>query len=284
MYSLEESTAYWNDAGRYGSRDERIARGKLWLPYYSYIAKGSIGKPYSASEQALRVADYMLREGIIDCRDTLLDIGAGMGNYSIELARHCSSVTALDMNNDCLNALKYRASQCSLSNIRCINAPWEEYQDAEKYDVTFSAMCPAICNQEELLRLERMTRRTACILTVTRGSYEKCRMELMRRLELKNPGGMVTEALHYYNVLYLMGRQPNVGCWSERFQTTASVETLIDRYAVYLKIFGVDEAESVPLMREFFAEKAVNGMVEDECQMNYALVYWSVPESEEGCI
>ena len=282
MYTLDESIAYWGDAGRFGSKDERIARGKLWLPYYSHLAKDAIGKPYSASEQATRVVDFMLRENIISAGDTLLDIGAGMGNYSVELARLCSSVTALDMNKDCLDALKYRASQCSLSNIHCINAPWEEYREGEKFDITFSAMCPAICNQEELLRLESMTRHTACILTVTRGSYEKCRMELMRRLPLKKPGGMVTEALHYYNVLYLMGRQPNVECWSEHFQTTASVEKLIDRYAVYLKIFGIDEAESVPLMRDFFAEKAVDGMVEDECQMNYALIYWSVPDNEKG--
>lgn len=284
MYTLEDSIAYWSDAGRFGSKDERIARSKLWLPYYSYLAKDAIGKPYHVGEQAARTVSYMLQENILNSGDTLLDIGAGMGNYSVELARCCSSVTALDMNEDCLDVLKYRASQCNLTNIRCINASWEEYQENEKFDVTFSAMCPAICNQEELLRLESMTRHTACILTVTRGSYEKCRMELMRRLPLKKPGGMVTEALHYYNVLYLMGRQPNVKCWSEQYRTTADVEKLIDRYAVYLKIFGIDESESVPLMRDFFAEKAVGGMVEDECQMNYELIYWSVPENEKGCV
>ena len=284
MYTLDESIAYWGDAGRFGSKHERITRGKLWLPYYSYLAKDTIGKPYHASEQAARKVSFMLRENILNSDDTLLDIGAGMGNYSVELARCCSSVTALDMNEDCLDILKNRALQSGLSNIRCINAPWEEYRENDKFDVTFSAMCPAICNQEELLRLESMTRRTACILTVTRGSYEKCRMELMRRLPLKKPGGMVTEALHYYNVLYLMGRHPKVKCWSEHDQTTAGVEKLIDRYAVYLKIFGIDETESVPLMRDFFAEKAVDGMVEDACQMNYALIYWNVPENENGCV
>ncbi|MFR1190104.1 MAG: class I SAM-dependent methyltransferase [Oscillospiraceae bacterium] len=282
MYSLEESLAYWNDAGRYGSIEERIARSKLWQPYYSYIAKQSMNRLYEGNAQASRTAAFMLRENILNDNDTLLDIGAGMGAYSVEFARRCASVTALDMDEDCLSVLRSRAAQCSLSNIRCINVPWEEYRESEKFDVTFSAMCPAICNQEELLRLESLTKRTACLLTVTRGSYEKCRMELMRQLPLKKSGGMVTEALHYYNVLYLMGRQPNIECWSEHFTTSASVESLVDRYAVYLKLFGVEESESVPFMRDFFEAKAVEGMVEDECQMYYALVYWNVPKNEKG--
>jgi len=129
------------------------------------------------------------------------------------------------------------------------------------------------------MRLERITNRTACLLTVTRGSNEKCRMELMHQIPLKKLGGMVTEALHYYYVLYLMGGQPRVKCLSESFQNTVSAEALISQYAIYLKILGVEESVSIPLMTDFFFKRSVDGIVEDECQMNYALVYWSVPEN-----
>lgn len=207
-----------------------------------------------------------------------------MGSYSIEFARLCASVTALDMNNDCLLVLKDKAARCGLSNIRCVNAPWEEYQERKRFDVTFSAMCPAICDQEELFRMEALTKRAACLLTVTRGSYESCRRELMRQLSLKKLDGMVTEALHYYNVLYLMGRQPNVKCWSEHFVTSASAESMIDRYTIYLKVFGIEESESVPFLRDFFAKRSVNGMIQDECQMNYALIFWDVPNDERRSV
>lgn len=278
MYSLEEAITYWDAAGRFGSREERLERGSLWQPYYSYLAEEAVGTAYQVGAQAKRTVEYMLREGILRLDDSLLDLGAGMGSYSIEFAKHCRMVTALDSNGDCLAVLKERAKQCGIFNIHCLNTAWEEYKNKEKFDAAFSAMCPAICNQEELLRLEAMTKRVVCLLTVTRGSGEKCRMELMKQLPLKKPGGMVTEALHYYNVLYQMGRQPNVKCWSEHFNTTAEAEKLIERYTVYLKLFGLDEGESVPFLREFFDNRAVNGMIEDECHMNYALVYWEVPE------
>lgn len=278
MYSLESALACWNDVGQYGSIEERLARGRLWLPYYSHLAKKAMNRPYQPSAQAAYTAEFLLRENLLRPGDSLLDIGAGMGEYSLEFARRRAAVTALDMNPDSLEVLKRRAAQCCLSGMQCVNAPWETYAPAGKFDVTFSAMCPAVCDQEALLRLENMTRRTACLLTVTRGSYEKNRMELLRQLPLKKPGGMVTEALHYYNVLYLMGRQPGVKCWSECFRTTTRMDELIERYVVYLKIFGMEEAASRPFLRDFFSEKAVDGMVEDECRMNYALVYWDVSQ------
>lgn len=276
MYTLEEALAQWEEAGRYGTREERIRRGKLWQPYYSYLAGKKRGSPYHPSTQAQAVTAFLLREGILRQSDSVLDLGAGMGSYSIELAKHCQKATALDANGDALAVLADWSRQEDLRNIELCNTPWETFDPGERYDVTFSAMCPAICNQEEILRLESMTRRTACLLTVTRGSYEKCRMELMKGLPLQKPGGTVSEALHYMNVLYLMGRQPNVKCWTEEHTSTAKVPDLIERYRIYLQIFGVGEDVSVPYLESFFAQRAEDGLVRDECRMNYALIYWDV--------
>lgn len=280
MYSLERALELWDEAGGYGSAEKRIERGKMWLPYYSYIAKCCHGEPYHASIQAQRVSEFMLQEDILRSGYTLLDIGAGTGGYSIDFAKRCAGVTALDMNGDCLDVLRDWARQCGLDNINAVNVPWEEYRSKDKFDVTFSAMCPTICNQEELLRLESITKHTACLLTVTRGSYEKHRKELMRQLLLKKPEGMVTEALHYYNVLYLMGRQPSIKTWSEQFESHETVGELIERYCIYLKIFGMDKEASLPFLRDYFAGYEHDGIVSEKYRMNTALIYWNVPKAE----
>ena len=280
MYDLERALELWDEAGRYGSVEKRIERGRLWLPYYSYLANRCLGEPYHASTQAQRVSEFMLQEDILRSSYTLLDVGAGTGAYSIEFAKRCVGVTTLDMNGDSLAVLRDRARQCGLGNINVVNAPWEEYRNEDKFDVAFSAMCPAICNQEELLRLESITEHTACLLTVTCGSYEKHRKQLMRQLLLKKPEGMVTEALHYYNVLYLMGRQPSIKTWSEQFESRATVGELMERYSVYLKIFGMNKEDSQPFLQDYFARYEHDGIVSDECRMNTALIYWTVPETE----
>lgn len=276
MYTLEEALTRWEEAGRYGTREERIRRGSLWQPYYSYLAGKKRGSAYRPSPQAQAVTSFLRREGLLRQSDSVLDLGAGMGIYSMELAKHCQTVTALDANGDALAVLAGWSRQENLQNIELCNTHWETFEPGEPYDVTFSAMCPAICNQEEILRLESMTRRTACLLTVTRGSYEKSRMELMKGLPHQKPGGMVPEALHYMNVLYLMGRQPNVKCWTEAHTTTASVTELVERYRIYLQIFGVGEDISVPYLESFFSQRAEAGQVGDECRMNYALIYWNI--------
>lgn len=276
MYALEEALAQWEEAGRYGTREERIRRGNLWQPYYSYLAGEKRGSAYHPSTQAQTVTAFLLREGILRQPDSVLDLGAGMGGYSIELAKHCRIVTALDANEDALAVLSDWSQQEGLQNIKLCNTHWETFAPGERYDVTFSAMCPAICNREEIFRLESMTGRTACLLTVTRGSYEKCRMELMKDLPHQKPGGMVPEALHYMNALYLMGRQPNVKCWTEEYTTVAKVPELIERYRIYLQIFGVGEDISMPYLESFFSQRAEDGLVRDECRMNYALIYWDI--------
>lgn len=281
MNTLENVLTQWEETGRFGSREARMERGWLWLPFYAFLARKAKGSPYRPGKQPQTVAAFLLREGVLQPTDSILDLGAGMGSYSLELAKHCKKVTALDTCGEALDVLADWSRQANISNIALCHEPWETFVPDEPFDITFSAMCPAICNREEILRLEGMTKRTACLLTVSRGSYEKCRRELMSGLSLKKPEGMVTEALQYFDVLSLMGRQPNVKCWSESFATCASTEALIEQYRIYIRIFGVEDDVSVPYMRDFFARREVDGCVTDECRMNYALIYWDVPSAAE---
>ena len=126
--------------------------------------------------------------------------------------------------------------------------------------------------------MESITRRTCCIFTVKRGSYEKHRMAMMKALPVVRSGGMTTEALTYYNNLYLMGRKPNVKCWSETFITEQSSDSVLEQYRLYFPIFGVDDGVTTQFLKEYLAKEAPEGVLHDECHMNYALIYWNVPE------
>jgi len=53
---------------------------------------------------------------------TVLDIGAGTGALTIELAKHCQEITAIDISNPMLQILKQKATESNLTNIRTVNA------------------------------------------------------------------------------------------------------------------------------------------------------------------
>jgi protein-L-isoaspartate O-methyltransferase len=278
-YSLENCSDLWAQAGKHGTVEERIARTTEWMPYYEYLANGRMGvQDRDKGEPSVNpFVEFMCREKIITKESTLLDIGAGMGDLDLELARYCGKVTALEPTRVCLDVLEKNASSAGLTNIETICDFWERFHTEKRYDVTFASMCPAICSVDELFRMEKMTGRTCCILTVTRGSVDKHRKTMMTELGIKPRGGMVSEALHYINALYLMGRQPNVKCITTRRSSRISAERVMEQYPIYFKIFGVPEEKSTAFLQGYLERNAVDGYLEDETVMNQALVYWEVP-------
>lgn len=281
MLTLEEAIKNWEETGQHGTRQERIERGKKWVPYYAYLAGRQNPEAYTLPEQPNAFVAELLHSGAVKPGDTVLDIGAGMGSYALEFAGAGCHVTAMDASAECLEVLRKKAEICGLQDrIETVQTAWEEFAPVRKYDVTFSSMCPAICNLEELERMEAITKKTCCLISVTRGSYDKHRKAMMAGLNIRPQGGMTTEALHYMNVLYFTGRQFQMKSLCTHSCHKVSVKTVLEQYPIYFRIFGGDEEVSIPFLQSYLAGNAVDGYLEDESQMNLAMLYWNV--NKEG--
>lgn len=279
MYTLENCEALWDQAGQFGTPEERMAQSRRWFPYYSFMANLAANAPYHLPETPSPFVAFLLREGLLEGNDSVLDIGAGMGGCALEFAGHCRSVTALEPNKDCLDVLMARAKKCGLGNLNPVHAMWEEFSPEEPFDLTFSAMCPAICNVEELRRMESMTKKTCCLIAVQRGSYEKHRRAMMQALCIRPKGGMTTEAIHYLNALYLMGRQVNVKTLSFRQTYHVPAERVLEQYPIYFEIFGVSQQASTAFLEDYLQQHAPDGMLEDEALLHQMLIYWEAPQA-----
>ena len=274
MYTLENCEKQWREAVQYGTAEERIACTKRWEPYYSYLAEKATP---SENPQEPPFATHLVKEGIVAENTTLLDIGAGMGAYALPFARVCREVTALEPAGACLQVLRENAARRGITNICAVHDFWEQFDPGKKYDVTFASMCPAICNIEELRRMEALANHTCCLVAVQRGSYDLHRKAMMAGLQVKPQGGMTTEAIHYINALYLMGRQPNVKFMESRRKTKVSAERVLEQYPIYFAIFGVPRERSVPYLENYLAEHAVDGYLQDESYLRQALIWWHTP-------
>ena len=124
--------------------------------------------------------------------------------------------------------------------------------------------------------MESMTKRLCCLVAVMRGSYDKHRKAMMAQLGIQPKGGMTTELIHYYNALYLMGRQPNVLCRTMHSETAVPVERLMEQYPIYFKIFGVEEARSRAFLEDYLARNAADGFLREESHINFAMLTWNV--------
>ena len=277
MYlTLEECAAAWEAAGGHGTKEERIARNARWIPFYSYVAQGQLQSSAGPDLHAKEVAQILKDAGVLESCGTLLDLGCGTGGFSLAFAQQGMQVTAVDMDHPSLLVLSNRAKANGLG-IETQQAMWEQYDPETKFNVVFSSMCPAICDYRELLRFEGMGSKYGCLIAVSRGSYDKHRKRLIQELDAKLTG-MTTEAMWYYNILYLMGRQPNVWNFTRHFEHQAPIEKLVEQNKVYFQIFGISPEESEPKLRAYYKRHAIDGIVPDESHINTQLIWWKIPE------
>lgn len=89
---------------------------------------------------------------------------------------------------------------------------------------------------------------------------------------------MTTEALWYYNTLYLMGRQPNVKTFTQRQEYTVPIDMAVERDKIYFEIFGLNPAQSEPKLRAYYEKLCQNGVISDISHINTALIWWKVPK------
>ena len=276
MYTLENCLRLWDEAGQHGSPEDRIQRARAWLPYYAYLAKPMLHSSFTPEAEDDGFPAFLIREGLVRPEDSVLDIGAGMGGDSLRFAASCRRVTALELSGECLAVLRSRAARLGIDNIETVQQPWEGFCPSERFDVSYSSMCPAICNGEELERVEAMTKRLCCLTAVMRGSYDRHRKAMMAELNIRPKGGMTTELIHYYNALYLMGRQPNVLCRTVHSETAVPVEKLMEQYPIYFKIFGVEEDRSIPFLEDYLSRHAEHGLLREESHIHFAWLWWEV--------
>ena len=87
----------------------------------------------------------LARQNGVDFRNkSVLDVGCGSGMYTIRLAQQAASVTALDISDEMLRILMQDAAAQGLANIRPVCSDWQHFAPAERFQIVFASMTPAL--------------------------------------------------------------------------------------------------------------------------------------------
>lgn len=125
----------------------------------------------SMQRDVKQVLEWAKSKGVCFDKKTILDIGCGTGTFAIPLALKGAHVTAIDLSDGMLSALKEDANTLHVSSqIKIHKSKWDDFEVTKTYDIVLASMSPAISSE---LLIDKMMDATHGIgLYVGWGSYK----------------------------------------------------------------------------------------------------------------
>lgn len=274
----EAARAAWEGAFNAGSREERIARNRGISAYFNRLAAKQDPKTARRDEFRADLAGFLHREGVFGREDTILEIGAGTGAYAFEFARKAREVTLMDMAETALEVARKRSEILGLNNLRFVSSMWETFEPDRSFDFCFSAMCTGICTWEELRRMEGMSRKSCALITVAQSLGSPLRRTLRQRITPAPLPGLMAEGVYLFDLLYAMRRRPNVKIYRQKGASSLSAGEAFDLYRIYYGAYGFSGEKTEGIIREFLEEFAPEGILREETETDFMLIYWKTPE------
>lgn len=151
-----------------------------------------------------------------EARWTVLDMGCGSGTLAVPLARIVSAVTAVDFSAGMLDVTRARCDAEGLSNLKMVQASWEEDWTAKGIGIHDVAIASRSMVAEDMrtsiTKLDSVARKRVYITTIVGdGPYDRCLFDAIGRPLAGNP-----DYIYTYNLLYQMGIRANVGFITEK--------------------------------------------------------------------
>jgi 2-polyprenyl-3-methyl-5-hydroxy-6-metoxy-1,4-benzoquinol methylase len=208
---------------------------------------------------------------------TVIDIGAGTGDWSILLAPRVKHVTAVEPSGSMIGVMKESLAAAGIANISIVQGEWPDVEvEPHDYSLCSHAMYAAADLKAFILRMAACTRRT-CFLLLRAPSINSVRAEAARHLwgqPLDSPNFMIA-----YNVLLQAGIYANVlmentGLWKSRTSSSLQEALLDMRRFLGLDDSGEHDSYLLGLLKQRLTWR--EGKYVWPPEVRSALVYWDV--------
>lgn len=272
--------ALWRQESRHSHWKDASAQKALWdrraESFDKRINRVKKGDPLDKDDYISKMLDRIE----VEPGATVLDIGCGPGTLTIPLARKAGSVTALDISSEMLKRLKANADESNLTNIRYLNAPWQEALTdgrAGRHDVVVASRSLMSGNMREAMtRIIEIAGRAAYLtFPIVHLPFDWEVYHAIGRENKKHP-----PYIYIYNMLYQMGVSANVEILYSRVKVQFSgIRDAISDLQWRTDPFTRGEKTKLRrFLEEKFAEQKNAPVFTHEGWSQWALIWWRKPE------
>jgi len=212
---------------------------------------------------------------------TVLDVGAGTGRLAIPIAKQVKSVTAVDPSRGMLACLQENIKGEGVTNIRCINKPWEDIKlgedgDIEPHDVVIASHSLSMLDmQEALAKMDAAAKKSVYLFTfagrwMDGGLCEEICGEKRHSW---------SDYIHLCNILHDMEIYADVEIWDSEFeQRYANMDEAVTRMKEMYEL----PSEKDEALREYLSKTLVkdDGTLCLKRKSKSAMIRWQ-PNSHE---
>lgn len=211
---------------------------------------------------------------IKDC-ESLLDVGCGVGNLSLRLAKKLKSVNSLDYSSSMLEILRNNAKEKSIKNINTINSSWyDDWSEISKCDLVIASRSMEVKDMRVTLeKLNNHARKRVYISYKVGGSFLTNEiLTVMQRDIKKKP-----DYIYIVNILYKMGINASVNFVKSEGRNT--VYTSLDEFLKSI-IWSIGDLslDEISRLTEYYNED-VKYKKDSIDYVKWAIISWEKDET-----
>lgn len=222
--------------------------------------------------------DLLFSKLILDCEDSVLDLGCGEGSITIPLSKKVKEVTGIDSSEKMLELLNKRCEEQNIKNVKTILKPLENIslEEIGKYDIVLASrsLNGIIPIKETLEEINKIAKKYVFLTFFgpENWKFEEKFQKYINKNNKKFPGYN-----YIFNILYNMGIYANI----ERLQIKsyrdyANIEDAMNNGKYRLDLLTDKEKEK---LKEFLKENLhkdpeTGRLYNEEDKADWVIVWW----------
>ncbi len=228
--------------------------------------------------------DFLLQQGLYNSGSDILDIGCGLGMFTVRFAQKARSVTGLDISDRMIAYARQNIEQNHLNNVSFINIPWQDidlkdYRMEKAFDLVFASLCPGISAAESLSKMS-LASRGWCFICCFARKFSSLKNDIYQRIlgvpyDADWGKASVSQSFDH---LIKSGYYPYVTYYDSEAQLKWPLNNnTAAHFAGHLGPIS-EEKENIEkytsTVFDYLREIAVDGIVPDDTQSRIAFLYW----------
>jgi len=276
---------FWIEAWQAANRLSHVARRRCDINVISFWNKMAGMLEHISGQERMRQRIELTLKFLEEKKISLsgmkvLDIGAGIGDFSLAFASCGAQVTALEPAPALLKVLQKRMQDQRLDNILLIQKEWEktdpvEDQLAKSFDLVFASLTPGVRDPSTLETMTASSRKWCLLCDIAGGgSRGRGREELWQIIFAEEMPPTYYSIVYPLNYLCALGYEPNFQTWTETWGESLPLQEAVDNLHDFFSLYIEPTASLRHTIEHYVTKRAINGIYREQYPVRLGMVLW----------